>query len=189
MDLTGRFTNISISYATGKPLVTLEVDDNPEALFNHYEELKAAESLSIKIGKFRKKRSLDANAYFHVLVNKIATAVKSSDDEVKKNLVCSYGTLAKDDDGNLIGATIPAGMSLDAFYPYTRNYKTVYVGGKECNCFLFYKRTRDMDSKEFSRLLEGTISEAKNLGIETLSKEEVSSILAQCGDSDEIQAS
>ena len=189
MDLTGRFTNISISYATGKPLVTLEVDDNPETLFNHYEELKAAESLSIKIGKFRKKRSLDANAYFHVLVNKIATAVKSSDDEVKKNLVCSYGTLAKDDDGNLIGATIPAGMSLDAFYPYTRNYKTVYVGGKECNCFLFYKRTRDMDSKEFSRLLEGTISEAKNLGIETLSKEEVSSILAQWGDSDEIQAS
>lgn len=184
MEFAGRLTNISFSYVTGCPLLTFEMDKNAGIPPENFEQLMATEKLAIKVGKFTKKRSLDANAYFHVLVNKIAAKVKSSDDEVKKNLVCSYGTLAKDDDGNLIGATIPAGMSLDAFYPYTRNYKTVYVGGKECNCFLFYKRTRDMDTKEFSRLLEGTISEAKNLGIETLSSEEVNSLLSQWGGSD-----
>lgn len=181
MEFSGRLTNVSFSYVTGCPLLTFEMDRNAGIPHEVIDELISIEKLTVNVKKFAKKRSLDANAYFHVLVNKIAAKVNSSDDEVKKNLVCSYGTLAKDDDGNLIGATIPAGMSLDSFYPYTRNYKTVYVGGKECNCFLFYKRTRDMDTKEFSRLLEGTISEAKNLGIETLSKEEVDSLIAQRG--------
>lgn len=175
-DLSGRIVGVSFDY-DGNPMITLKMTDRHSSLAM-VDELRDQEVLSMKFGKGKKKkRSLDANAYFHVLVNKIARKVGSSDDEVKKNLVCNYGEYARDDDGNLIGATIPNGMSLDAFYPYTRNYKTILVGNKLCDCYLFYKRTRDMNSKEFSKLLEGTISEAKNLGIETLSKEEVASLM------------
>ena len=182
-DLAGRIVGVSFDY-DGNPMITLAMTERHSTLAM-VDELRSQEVLSVKFGKLKKKRSLDANAYFHVLVNKIAAKVNSSDDEVKKNLVCNYGVYARDDDGQLIGATIPHGMSLDAFYPYTRSYKTVYVGNKLCDCFLFYKRTRDMDTKEFSRLLEGTISEAKNLGIETLSKEEVASLI---GGSHEVEA-
>ena len=183
-DLSGRIIGVSFSY-DGSPLITLEMSDRQSALAM-VDELRSLDALSMKFGKLKKKRSLDANAYFHALVNQIARKVGSSDDEVKKNLVCNYGVYARDDDGQLIGATIPKGMSLDSFYPYTRSYKTVYVGNKLCECYLFYKRTRDMDTREFSKLLEGTISEAKNLGIETLSKEELSSLL---GGSHEVEAS
>lgn len=179
-ELTGRIANVSFSF-DGKPLVTVELNERSSALAM-VDELKSEDKLTLRLGKFKKKRSLDANAYFHLLVNKIAAKTKASDDEVKRNLVCSYGTLARDEEGNLIGAMIPAGMSIDGFYPYTRNYKTEYVGGKECNCYLFYKRTRDLDSSEMAQLIEGTISEARELGIEYRMGADIDSLISSWGD-------
>ena len=176
-ELSGRISNIALSYATGKPLLTLEVNEDKVALQNMYEELKTADKLTVKIAKYKNKRSLDANAYFHLLVNKIAAKMNLSDDEVKRNLVKSYGTLARDENGDLIGAMLPAGVDVDRFYPYTRNYKTEYRDGKEFHCYLFYERTRDLDTAQMSRLIEGTVQEAKNLGIEVKSQEEIDSLL------------
>ena len=45
-----------------------------------------------EIKQFRKRRSLDANAYFHVLVDKIAKETKKSAEEVKISLNLDYGT-------------------------------------------------------------------------------------------------
>lgn len=180
-EFTGRISSIAISYSTGKPLLTLECDEHPQTLEEMITDLRAAESLTIKIGKFRKKRSLDANAYFHVLVNAIAAKLKSSDEEVKRDLVRSYGTLAKDESGSLIGAIVPADQDITAFYPYTRNYKTEYVNGRECNCYLFYKRTRDLDSSEMARLIDGTIQEAQALGIQTDTPEQIAKMKSLWG--------
>lgn len=179
-ELTGRILNVSFDYLTGKPIVTFELNERKPSL-NMVDALKSLEKLALKVSRFRQKRSLDANAYFHVLVNKIAMETNQSDDEVKRTLVKRYGTLARDEDGNLIGAMLPAGVDPDRFYPYTRNYKTEYRDGKEYTCYLFYERTRDLDTLQFSHLLEGTVSEAKELGIETKTKEELDSILGAWG--------
>ena len=180
-ELSGSISNIAISYASGKPLLTLEVNEDVRTLEKICEGLKAAEKLTIKIGKYTKKRSLDANAYFHVLVNAIARKMGASDDEIKRKMVQEYGTLARDDNGDLIGAMLPAEVDIEKIYPYTRNYKTEYRGGKEFSCYLFYKRTRELDSAEMARLIEGTIWEAKRLGIETRSREEIDSLLDSWG--------
>lgn len=123
--------------------------------------------LRVDIKEWKEPRSKDANAYFHVLVNKIAEAQCLGDDEVKRRLVVEYGTLARDEDGQLIGAMLPAGTDIDQFYPYTRLYKSKTVDGKEYDCYLFYKQTRTLDTKEMSRLIEGAIYVAKGLGIDT----------------------
>jgi hypothetical protein len=179
-ELTGRITSVTFDYLTGKPMVTLELNERETAL-SMVDSLKTLEKLSVTLGKFRKKRSLDANAYFHLLANKIAVKMNMSDDEAKKWLVKSYGTLARDEDGNLIGAMLPSGVDVERFYPYARDYKTEIRDGKEFTCYLFYERTRDLDTAQFARLLEGTITEAKQLGIETKSREELDSILKQWG--------
>lgn len=181
-ELSGCISNIAISYASGKPLLTLEVNEDARTLERMCEALKGAEKLTIKIGKHTKKRSLDANAYFHVLVNAIARKVGAGDDEIKRKLVRDYGTLARHDNGDLIGAMLPAEVDIEKIYPYTRNYKTEYRGGKEFSCYLFYKRTRELDSAEMARLIEGTIWEAKKLGIETRSREEIESLLDSWGE-------
>lgn len=129
--------------------------------------------IRVEIKVWREPRSKDANAYFHVLVNKIAEAQGLGDDEVKRSLVVEYGALARDEDGQLIGAMLPAGTDIDQFYPYTRMYKTMELEGREYECYLFYKRTHTLDTKEMARLIDGTIYVARELGIDTDTPEQI----------------
>lgn len=129
--------------------------------------------IRVEIKVWREPRSKDANAYFHVLVNKIAEAQGLGDDEVKRSLVVEYGALARDEDGQLIGAMLPAGADIDQFYPYTRMYKTMELEGREYECYLFYKRTHTLDTKEMARLIDGTIYVARELGIDTDTPEQI----------------
>ena len=153
----------------GKQRITFQVEGDARAFFQSHRD----KPVELTAKQPRKKRSLDANAYFHVLVNKIATTLCSSDEEVKKHLVVKYGTLETDEDGSVYSAMLPASADIDRLYPYTRCYKTVEHNGKHCKCYLFYKRTRDMDSKEMSHLIDGTVSEAKALDIETATPAEI----------------
>jgi hypothetical protein len=96
-EFTGRISSIAISYATGKPLLTLECDEHPTRLQEMIEGLRAADSLTIKIGKFRKKRSLDANAYYWLLVGKLAKVLKISMPHCHNLMLRRYGTLEEFD--------------------------------------------------------------------------------------------
>ena len=158
--------------AGGRQRITIETDDD---LRGEYDRLHEKE-ISAEVKVYRKPRSMDANAYFHVLVNKIATTLCSSDEEVKKHLVVKYGTLETDEDGSVYSAMLPASADIDRLYPYTRCYKTVEHNGKHCKCYLFYKRTRDMDSKEMSHMIDGTVSEAKALDIETMTPDQLAQL-------------
>lgn len=120
----------------------------------------------------RIRRSLDQNAYFHLLANKIAEKVGSSDDEIKRDLVLKYGTIAKDAEDNIQAVMLPEYAEITPFYPYAKFIKTRKISkenGAETvyNCYILYKPTHTLDSKEMSRLIDGTVSEAKELGIET----------------------
>jgi len=158
----GRIIDFSIGMS-GKQRITLELDTD---FRSGYDALKNTE-LEIGIKKWRAKRSKDANAYFHVLVNAIAEATGQSDDDVKRELVVRYGTIARDESGSYVGFKLPSGVDADRIYPYTRMYKTVEENGREFKCYLLYKHSSDMDTKEMSRLIEGAISEAKELNIDT----------------------
>ena len=50
----------------------------------------------ITLKLWRERRSLDANAYFHVLVGKIADAAGMGFEETKTNLVIEYGAVARE---------------------------------------------------------------------------------------------
>jgi hypothetical protein len=80
-----------MSYATGKPLLTLEVDEDRSTLLNLYEELKGAERLAIKIGKFKKKRSLDANAYCWVLISRLAERLNIPKTDIYRSAIREIG--------------------------------------------------------------------------------------------------
>ena len=175
-ELSGRITDVTFDYFTGNPRVTFELNEGQIAR-DMVDALKCHEKLTLRVGRFKKKRSLDANAYFHLLVNKIAAKTYVSDDEAKRWLVKSYGTLARDENGELIGAMLPAGADVDRFYPYTRSYKTEWRDGKVYTCYLFYERTRDLDTAQMAHLIDGTVQEAKNLGIEVKPQEEIDSLL------------
>ena len=144
-------------------------------------EMQQGTKYVAEIKKFRKKRSLDANAYFHVLCDKIAEKQNLGLDEVKTNLVCEYGTVDRDEEGAKIGFKLPSSVDVRKIYKYVKCFDTRIENGKEFNCYIVFKRTRDLNSKEMSRLIEGTVYEAKNLGIETLTPEELARMSMKWG--------
>lgn len=137
-----------------------------------YDRLKDQE-LDIEIKKHREKRSKSANAYFHVLVNRIAVEEGGGEEAVKKRLVCEYGALAKDEDGLTVGFKLPATVNVDTIYPYVKCFDTREENGKLFKCYLVYKQTHLMDSKEMARLIDGAIEVARELGIETDTPEQL----------------
>ena len=166
--MRGRLRDLTFG-AHGEQHITVTVSAD---FREQFDQLRNCE-IDVAIKKWRAPRSKDANAYFHVLVNKIAAVVGSSDNEVKTALVIKYGALAQDTKGNTIGAMLPETADVNMFYPYTRCYKHMVMDGKRFACYLFYKRTHELNSEEMSRLIDGTISDARELGIDTDTPEQI----------------
>lgn len=130
----------------------------------------------------RDKRSLTANAYFHALCNKLAAELRYDNDAMKKYLVCKYGTVAELD-GLPIQISVPKGGKVDDYYPYSE-----WISADEhFDFYVLYKQTSAMNSKEFARLIDGTVEDCKEVGIETLPPEELRRLYAQTDTKDRDQ--
>ena len=91
MNLTGKIVGISTNFLTKKFELTVAVNE-ADNLTNGYEELKDAPLLDIRIKKYRQRRSLDANAYFHVLVDKLADKLGISKPRCKNLMIGRWWT-------------------------------------------------------------------------------------------------
>ena len=88
-ELTGKIAGVSFSI-DGMPLVALQLNERKSALAM-LDELKSHEKLTVKLGKFKQKRSLDANAYCWVLIGKIAAKTNLPKEEVYRNAIKGIG--------------------------------------------------------------------------------------------------
>ena len=88
MRLTGRLKEPIIDYITGRLTILFEPNED---FRQAYEELKDCEKLSLEIKRYRRKRSLDANAYYWVLIGKLAKALELSNPEAHNMMLCRYG--------------------------------------------------------------------------------------------------
>ena len=132
--------------------------------------------ITVEVDNWSEKRSIQANAYFHVLVNLIAKETKSSMEDTKKQLVFQYGTLARGKDGKLAGAILPPNTNPEDFYPYCKWYGKTEKG---FDMYFFFKRTSELNKEEMNRLISGTIDEAKALNIETMTPDELKRMIGR----------
>lgn len=144
-------------------------------LMNILSELKEKPYIC-EIKPYKKRRSLDANAYFHVLVDKIAKAVKKSAEEVKVQMVFDYGTIARDEKGLKAGFKALKEIPITQYFKYAKPIGEVIENGKAFMKYLIYKETHTLDTGEMATLIDGTIQEAKQLGIETLTPIEIENL-------------
>ena len=135
--MTGRLVDMAFTL-NGKQRVTLEINGDFREI---WDKLHQEQVLDVEIKKHREKRSLSANAYFHVLCNKISAETGESEDAVKRRLVVSYGALARDKDGKPVGLKLPPTVDPSDFYPYVRLYETRQENGKDYSCYFVYKWT------------------------------------------------
>lgn len=161
MDFTGVIQNISKNLQTGQFNITFSVNE-PSAI-SEVDAIKDCEKLSISAEKYRKKRSLDANAYCWVLCTKIAEKVDSSKDEVYEDMIQKYGYLYQDEDGYL-PITVKSEVDMSKI---AGHWKFIRTNGK-FSSYLMIKGSSEYDTAEMAKFIDQIIGEAKNLGIETL---------------------
>lgn len=170
METKARISNISRDFTSGKVQITFTVD--------HYEseevERLMCKDLRLKAVIWREKRSLDANSYYWVLLDKIAGVLGSTKEEVHEIMLHRYGTYDLLDDERPITITLSTEVDigrLDGHY-------TAYKGSEDGKfmSFIKLKGSSEMNTEEFAHLLDGTIYEAKQMGIETLTPTELERI-------------
>lgn len=161
MDLTGRLCEVSRDYITKKPMVKFLINEEPHGIEDlEYKDLK------IKVTKITNPRSLDANAYFHVLCDKLRQKLGLSMAHMKNILITSYGQIEYISEGQALiyktNAPVEYIQELEEAH-----MKFMKVGDDGAYWYKVYRGSHTYDSQEMHILLEGTISEAKEQGIET----------------------
>jgi hypothetical protein len=131
------------------------------------------ERLKTEFSWYREKRSLNANSYFHLLVDKIAKAMQLGADEVKERMVLEYGAIATENGERLVVA-LPKSANVKSYYPYAKWIGDFTAKNKQqYSQYLFYKQTHTLDRAEMQQLIEGVVYEAKELDIETRTPQEL----------------
>jgi hypothetical protein len=167
--MIGRLKDLTFG-REGEQHITVTVQSDFRERFDELRDF----DINIEIKRHRNKRSLSANAYFHVLAGKIAERQGLGNDEVKTSLVCEYGSPARDTtDGSVVGFKLPASVDANLIYPYVKQFDTRTEDGRVFNCYIVYKQTHLMDSAEMGRLIDGAIYVAKDIGIETDTPEQI----------------
>jgi len=147
------------------------------------------------IDKHKEKRSLDSNAFFYLLINKIAVKQRISDVEVHDKYLSENIAYFKNDDGGMDWKVSPNQPNqyglikeqVNGNYEYyidsgmmvtlqkEHGDKVKYKDGKEVKGRVYWhiKGSRQMNSKEMSRLISSVVFDAEQLGIETMTPAEI----------------
>lgn len=142
------------------------------------EQLKNEDKLDIDIKKYRKKRSLDANAYCWVLCDKIAKELSkdgaiTTKEEIYRDAIKNIGTFE-----SMI-------VEEKAFENFKRIWEKQGLGfliqevtrKDKCVKVHCYYGSSTYDTKEMSLLIELLVEEAKQLNIEVKTEQEIESLL------------
>lgn len=129
--------------------------------------------LRLTVKKWTQRRSRNANAYYYVLLGRIAEKARMSITEAHNRTIADYGQ--------------PSGMAVllrDGI-----NWQTLeemhlkptpeleVVDGDLYRHYLVMRGSHTYDTAEMAALIEGTISDAKDLGIETLTPAELEEMM------------
>ncbi len=131
----------------------------------------------VKIDIRTNNRSLNANAYFHVLCEKLRTINKVSFAHQKNDLITTYGQIDYISEGQ------PIIYKTNAPPEYISEREEIHLKYIKCvdDCYFYkvYRGSHTYDTKEMAQLIDGTITECKAAGIETLSPFEINKMLRE----------
>ena len=159
---------------TGKPLEII-------AHLMNAEDKEALYDLSPH--KDVKKRSLNANNYFYLLITKIAEKLKLSLNEVHNMMLSSYGYPEYMDD-KIVYFILPDRVDVNKLegVHLKATAKTQTLSNGELNrVYIVMRGSHTYNSSEMARLIDGVIQEAEALDIETLTPNQKEQMLQQWG--------
>ena len=152
-------------------IITLKSRDGLESL----DELKTAtdkgKALDCEIKPHRERRSLDSNGYLWALLGKMAEVLNTTKDELYLIMLKRYGQFTY-----VIVKTAAVEMFASMYRFVEDKGQTKNGEGTQLLC---YFGSSLYDSKEMATLINGVVSEAKEIGIETMTPAEIEQMNSQ----------
>lgn len=142
-----------------------------KALADELSPVDTTVDYEIKIAKKRNKRSLSANGYAWHLINEIANVLRTGKDEVYLEMLKRYGQ------SEII--SVKADIDISGFIKYYDVFGKGEVDGKQFTHYKIYKGSSEYNSKEMSIFIDGIVSEAKELNIETLDDKMINTLVSE----------
>ncbi len=160
MIFTGKFQGVTTDWATGQHQITFSINE-PSALAE-IEHIQDCEKLSIEAKKYRAKRSLDANGMLWACLGEIAKASTPPLDkwDVYLFMLKRYGQYT------YICVKPNAVEAMKAQWRECEVVGEIDINGKKAVQLLCYFGSSTYNTKEFSVLLEGVVSEMVEMNLQ-----------------------
>lgn len=135
---------------------------------------------TVTVKPHREKRSLDANSYYWVLLRQLAEALNLSIGAAHNLMLRRYGQLETMDE-KVVYLVVP---DTDEAFQKALEAETYHIkptsqtkdgkDGLTYRVYLMLRGSHSYDAKEMSVLIDGLISECRDVGIETMTPAELS---------------
>lgn len=168
MKFTGKLKQPVIDFVTHRLTILFEPN---EEFGQAYEELKGYDKLSLEIKPYRRKRSLDANAYYWVLLTKLARVLDTSNAELHNILLSKYGFM-EIVDGRTIKVVLP---DTDAAYNKVMGSPLYHLkptsdarmgnDGMAYRTYIMIRGSSTYNTAEMSRLIDGLVADCRCVGM------------------------
>lgn len=171
MKTIGKLLDINYNYITQKPRITFEVEN-----LGDIEELREVEKLSIEAKKYRKKRSLDANAYCWVLIGKLAEKTGESPIDIYRNNIIDIGSYEV-----LPIKDAAVDKFCEAWHSNGLGWLTATMKSKlegYTNVIAYYGSST-YNSKEMAKLIDNIVQDCKCENIETMPENELKGLIGE----------
>ncbi len=175
MECKGKLHGVSKDWVSGDWLITFSTADNMAALVDAINN----KELTITAKQFRKKRSLDANAYYWQLLTKLADKQNISKPHMHNIMLRRYGQ-PEIIEGKLVHVVLPDNDSGSKIADEAETYhikptSEVRIGldGLMYRTYIMLRGSRTYDTREMSILIDGLISDCKEQDIDTLKPAEL----------------
>lgn len=170
VEFKGRYIGMAKSLTNNKIELYLEVAE-PDKAKTIDSELAGKGELTVEIKKYRKKRSLDANAYFWVLVDKLSQETGIDKLTIYRDAIREIGVFKQVEISENAVDTLMYSWGLHGLgwvsekIDYSKNKGFVLVN--------LYYGSSTYNTKQMSRLIDNIVQDCKAVGIETMTPAEL----------------
>lgn len=132
---------------------------------NTFDKLNGKD-LRLEVKQWRDKRSLNANNYAWELITKLADEMRIGKDEMYLKMLKEYG--------QSIMVSVYSDIDITGYgIKYYEEAGQSTLNGKEFTHYKVYKGSSEFDTKEMSIFIDGIVQECKNVGIETMTPNQI----------------
>lgn len=178
MKLTGNIVNCNVDFLKSKAYVMFEVNELTDAA-KLMEVLDKV--LTINVNLYKKKRSIDANAYFWTLCGKLADKTRQNKTDIYKHLIKEIGNNYEivPIKNEAVQSWVEAWEHNGLGWICETLGNSKFAGYTNICC---YYGSSTYNTKQMSALIDSIIFECKEQDIQTLTPDEVAKLKAMWGE-------